>query len=396
MIRRLFSIFFFALCASCSSLDDLATISVSETAGFDRKLEYVHATIVLNRSLSDDETLIMNNLESEASVMVQKLKRVQNSDNFEYSILFPVKISGHQTKRFKLEIQERKKDALPKELELSKDKLSVENQYYKIHFSSAEDERGGQINGVELKDFENQLLKRGHISMHWAPNFSKSGSDGYFNMEDLPVTSEHLIQRETYRVIKNRSGITDSVPEIHVEGRYEFYADLPYFLFESTMRMEKDVELDLLRNDEMTMDSLFTHVVYPKKDGSISRLKLYNEELDVLEENPISDDADWLAFYNVDKGYGFGSIRIKYDNTNSEGKDSPTHKPYTKISKASGNGRYWNRVLSDTIQTFPKGSRYYENNAYLIFGIDSKIPEKEFLHYFECFRNPLLVRVESQ
>ncbi|NIT55069.1 MAG: hypothetical protein GWN00_02120, partial [Aliifodinibius sp.] len=47
-------------------------------------------------------------------------------------------------------------------------------------------------------------------------------------------------------------------PEILLTASYEFYAGKPYFKFYSCMEMLKDVWLELLRNDEMTMDSLFT------------------------------------------------------------------------------------------------------------------------------------------
>ena len=132
--------------------------------------------------------------------------------------------------------------------------------------------------------------------------------------------------------------------------------------------------------------------MYPNKDGTVVNLELY-DQLDVLDEEPIADDADWVAFYNLDKGYGFGALRLKYNNINLNGLESPTHKPYTKISRASGNGRYWNRVLSDTIITFPEGSKYHEKNAYLIFSVDPQSPEKEIVYYSECLRNPLKVEV---
>ena len=378
--------------ASCSDPDNLTTVSVSETAGLDRPFEYVSTSILTNRKLAEDEIMVLTNSENGSSNVVQELKLIENGDQFKYDILFPLEIFAGQTKHFEVSIQEKMRSSHPVQLMLSEDKLSVENQFYKIHFSSEDDKRGGQINGIELKDFENQLLNRGHISMHWAPNYSKSDSDSYFNMEDFPSNSENFIHREMFTIVKKRSGVADSVPEISINGRYEFFTDLPYFFFESTITMEKDVELDLLRNDEMTMDSLFTHVVYPKKDGTIKHLELY-DQLDSLVEHPITDDADWVAFYNLGNGYGFGSIRLKYDNSNVNGKPSPTYKPYTKISRATGNGRYWNRVLSDTVQTFPKGSRYYEKNAYLLFSVDSQSPEKEIIHYSDCLKNPLKVEV---
>lgn len=165
------------------------------------------------------------------------------------------------------------------------------------------------------------------------------------------------------------------------EGKYTFLADLPYFIFQSTMAMKEEVSLKLLRNDEMTMDSLFTHVAYQKSDRKVSRLKLYDTELDSLNNNPIPDDSRFVAFYNTNEGYGLASIRLIYDNMNNQGNSSPTYKSYTKISKSSENGRYWNRVLMDSITTAPKGSRYHEKNAYLVFEVGSEIPEEQIQYY---------------
>ncbi|MCF6297823.1 MAG: hypothetical protein L3J08_07560 [Flavobacteriaceae bacterium] len=328
---------------------------------------------------------------------VQVLDTIKKEGRTRMIVMFPVGIEANQTKKFQCGFVEKMRDRPPpSNLNLSDDGHSVENSIYKAGFSTENDKRGGQINGITLKEFDGQVLKRSHIAMHWAPNFSKSDSDGYFNMEDLPKSSENIIERGLYQITKKRSGTTDSVPEINLEGKYIFYEGLRYFKFSSTMTVTKDVELDLLRNDEMTMDSLFTHVMYTLPNGKVSHLKLYDEELDQLEENPITDDASWLAFYNVDKGYGYGCIRLKYDNTNNSENSSITYKPYTKISKSKNNGRYWNRILlGEEDVLVKKGDRYTESNAYLIFQVDQSAPEKAMKYYAERLINPLLVKVET-
>jgi len=380
--------------SACTQEKSLATIQIEEQNGLDRILTYVSVEIPLINSLKNSEMLMVIDSESGTSIPVQVVDTIQDQGTSKLTILFPIAIKANTTRTFQLMITDKMNHITASDIELSKDALSVENKTYKAFFSSEYDERGGQINGILLKDFDNQLLKRGHISMHWAPNFSKSISDSYFNFEHLSSSSLNDIRNGRYQIVKIRSGTTDSVPEIDLKGKYSFYGGLPYFEFESTMLMKKDVTLNLLRNDEMTMDSLFTHVVYKKKDGKISRLKLYDQELDVLETNPIPDDAAFVAFYHRDKGYGLGSIRLEYDNTNESGNPSPTYHPYTKISKSSSNGRYWNRILTDTIQKFPKGSRYTEKNAYLIFKVDKDIPEKEILYYQERLLRPLHISLK--
>jgi len=382
--------------SSCSGPKPYAIISVSETKGLSRDLEYVSAEIPLPIELKHSEMFVAMDMENGSSVPMQVLDTVLKEGNSSLKITFPVSVEPKGTKTFELMATEKMRDKGPLGIVISEDGYFVENQNYKATFSIADDQRGGQINGIILKNFGDKLLKRGHIAMHWAPNFSKSDEDGYFNMEDFSPSSENQVEKGLYQIAKFRSGRTDSIPEIHVEGKYKFFANQPYFIFESTMTMEEDVSLDLLRNDEMTMDSLFTHVVYQKADRMISRLKLYDSELDSLESNPIPDNAGFVGFYNSNHGYGLASIRMEYDNTNNEGNLSALFNPYTKISKSTGNGRYWNRVLIDSVTSVPKGSKYLEKNAYLIFKVGQEVPEEEILYYAERLANPLTVTVTPQ
>ncbi len=398
--RRILGVFLVWLTA-CSK--PLATISVSENDGLDRKLEYVATSIRLVKPLSTTVSNLQL-IDTDTGEAIPFEIGFENEASTEVlQVRFPVKINANTTKEFTLHDAASKTDTLLvhqdasiSDFSYSSIDNSIENSFYKATFSTKTDSMGGQIDGIYVKEFNNVLLKRGHIAMHWAPNFSKNDSDGYFNMESTAVFSNNQLSPGYYEIRKSRSVITDNVPEISVEGTYAFYKSLPYFTFESTMSVSKDVVLDLLRNDEMTMDSLFTHVMYAKSRGGVMHLKLYDAEMDVLEQNPIPDDAPWLAFYHREEGYGFGVIRLKYDNTNSTGGLSPTYKPYTKITKSTENGRYWNRILiADTVMVVPKGSRYVEKNAYLVFKVGSIAPEREIRYYAERLRNPLNVTVET-
>lgn len=384
------------LLSSCSGPKPSAKISVSETKGLSRDLEYVSAEIPLPVELQPSQMFLATNKETGESVPVQVLDTVLKEGNNTLKIMFPVSVKANGTITFELVATEKMLDAGPYGITLSEDGYSVENQKYKATFSKEDDPRGGQINGIVLKNFGDKLLRRGHIAMHWAPNFSKSDSEAYFNMEDLSSSSENQVEKGLYQITKFRAGSTDEVPEIQVDGKYNFFADQPYFIFESTMTMEEDVSLNLLRNDEMTMDSLFTHVAYQKDDGTVSRLKLYDAELDSLENNPIPDNAGFVAFYNSNHGYGLASVRLEYDNTNNEGNPSALFNPYTKISRSTGNGRYWNRILIDSTTNVPQGSKYQEKNAYLVFEMGQEIPEEEILYYAQRLANPLTVTVTSQ
>ena len=382
---------------SCTKPKSLVTISIVEQNGLERNLEYVHADIPIAYVLKPTENLVVVDSRN-VSIPVQITDTIKNGNAPIVRIVFPVTINANETKKYHLEAQEKIVDSSANYLHLSETAHFVENEHYTAHFGTRKDKRGGPVLNLILKGFNNQLLHRRHsVPIHWAPNFSKIDSEHYYTMESLSLSSKNSTGGNgPYTITKTLSGVTDSVPEIHVEGKYTFFAGLPYFEFASTMTAKQDVELDLLRNDEMTMDSLFTHIVFAKRDNSIIKLDLYNQELDVLEKEHMSDQAPWLAFYHRDKGYGFGSIRLEYDNTNVHGGASPLYKPYTKISKGAGNGRYWNRILiADANVLVPKGSRYYEKNAYLIFSVDSKRAEDQAIYYSERLNHPLVVNVDK-
>jgi hypothetical protein len=229
--------------------------------------------------------------------------------------------------------------------------------------------------------------------MHWAPNFQKEGLEY--------KTFGHIRQPDKLDVVKGpyyfslyRSGTVGGYDEIRVSYTYQFYAGLPYFTFSSEILIKEDVELMLLRNDEMTMDSLFTHVTFLNPDGGITTADLYlGDGIEELEEDPIPDDAEWLFFQHKNKQYAFGSIRLEYDNTNLSGHFSPLYEEHTKITRSSGNGRYWNRrLINDHNTLLPAGSRYREKNAYLIFNANNEDGPYKIEEYHKRLSNPLIIQ----
>src|SRR5690606_26204903 len=160
--------------------------------------------------------------------------------------------------------------------------------------------------------YRNQHIKRSNINIHWSPNFQAEGRK-YRTLSHLRNPGIGQCDIGPYKVTINKEGNIDDYPEIKLKSTYEFYAGMPYFIFSSEMVMEDDIELYLLRNDEMTMDSLFTHVIYKDRSRGIIEKPLYEiSTFEELDEDPIKDDAPWLAFYNKDLDYGYGSIRLEY------------------------------------------------------------------------------------
>ncbi len=160
------------------------------------------------------------------------------------------------------------------------------------------------------------------------------------------------------------------------------------------MEMKQAIWLSRLRNDEMTTDTLFTHLAFIRFDGLVVTTTFQNRD-EILRQHPIESDALWLSFYEHNKGLAFGCIRLFYDNTSIWGEASPTTGDYTKISNGARGGKYWNRILIIDKPTFvPEGSVYSEKNAYIVFKLsegENKFAEIE--KYAKRLSCPLKVKV---
>lgn len=250
----------------------------------------------------------------------------------------------------------------------------VENPFYIADSShrtingAAED--SGTIRALTFKPFGVTLL-RTRNRMHWAPNLQRAGAPGYKGIGtwDPVQTFRERFEGETY--ITSREGYLADYPEVKIEAEYRFLPDAPYFLFWSRMTVEKPLTVTLLRNNEMTMDPFFTHLTWPARGGK-QQLTTFDDRRPILEKEPIAADAPWLAFVNLDKGYGYGFVMLESRNTK-------TVNPATAISDGEGNGKYWSRYLiSGAPGELKPGDRFEERTAYVLFRCSKEDPLREF------------------
>lgn len=340
----------------CGEQSQKETLTVAETEGIARPLEYVEVTLPGHT----EKMLSLQEQGSETSILAQRMGN---------QYLFPVSLDAHTQKTYTITPTDSILSAGLKVSGKGMD-LSLENTYFRASFSIPKNnpESGlypGQLSTLYLKK-KGVLLERDENDIHWSPNFQRDGVDyktmGHLNNEETSITANN-----PYCFAMEKKGRVEGYEEIDLTGQYTFYAGLPYFLYDSKMEMNTDVTLSLLRNDEMTTNKTFTDVVFPDATGKAHYIALYNEaQMDSLTHAPLADNLPWMGFVNRDKGYGLISIRLDYDNTNATGKPSPLYEPHTKVSLGANEGRYWNRRLIHEHNTLvPKGSRYYERNAYL-------------------------------
>jgi hypothetical protein len=384
----------------------LARIEILENSGLDRELEYVVCSLQIPaEEIESSELQIVavskNNGENiPCQIFNRHAFKEQNIVLFQ--VIFPVTLGANESKSYLL-MRTSQNDSIPTDLFHQGKGLEiiVENEFYRADLTKSDQSEpksnsSGQLRELFLKmGFDLQLF-RTENRMHWAPNFQNRAYNHYETIAGWENPENYVLDIGPYLVYTLRYDQAPRHPEIELTANYYFYAGLPYFRFYSSMEITDNIWLFLLRNDEMTMDSLFTHVAFQRPDGQIEDLA-FSDRYKILEEKPIENNATWLCFYNADKDYAFGSIRLNYDTKNIQGFDSPTYLPHTKISDGAGGGKYWNRRLIHEYPTLvPKGSRYIEENAYLVFRIDKKDRFKKIKYWADRLHHPLEVKLQYQ
>ena len=157
---------------------------------------------------------------------------------------------------------------------------------------------------------------------------------------------------------------------------------MPYFLFHSVMTIEKPIEVYWLRNQEMTMNDLFTHVAWPARDGK-PQIVTFDARYEILKREPIPADVPWVCFFHAEKGYGYGAVILDY-------KATKTANPITSINDGAENGKYWDRRLINQVNTMlGPGDRYEERTAYVVFRASREAPLAEFLSWEQRLRREM-------
>jgi len=378
-------------------------IELSEPAGLERVLEYVELDLqvpfdLLKGSLAN---FIVTDPEENSIKFCQIVQRQDfpRRNLTTVKVIFPVSLQANQSKVVTLDVKNGLETPTT-DLRLSGtgfDRI-IENKFYRADLSKsdqseAKNHDSGQLRELLIKMGFNQLLFRTENRLHWGPNFQKEGLEYYETIAGWDKPKNYNIYSGPYLIETTRQDKAPAHPEILLSAVYQFYSGLPYFVFYSEMDFIDDVWIFLLRNDEMTMDSMFTHVAFQRVNGMVESYS-FSQRYQHLEKNPISNDATWLCFYHQEKKYAFGSIRLRYELTNQFGEDSPLYHPFTKISDGTEGGKYWNRrLINERLTYVPQGSRYSEKNVYLVFEIDTADTFKNIIYWAERLQNPIQSRI---
>jgi hypothetical protein len=259
-----------------------------------------------------------------------------------------------------------------------------ENPYYIADLSARELKPGviednGTLRALTIKSV-NFKLQRSKNRMHWAPSMQRAGARNYNSIGSWNQVREHKKTENKEMVRLTRSGYIQDYPEIHLRAEYDFIKSAPYFIFRSIMKVEKPIEMFWLRNQEMTMDHVFTHVAFPGADGKPVVVD-FDARKPILEAKPLAVDVPWLAFVNLEKGFGYGAITLKH-------KASKAVKSITSVNDGvDPPARYWDRRLINQVNTMlAPGDIFEEETAYVVFDVSKEKPLDKFFEWEKKIR----------
>ena len=386
---------------------ELARLTVEEPAGLGRAGEYVEFALQVPLEQLEQATpaLAAVDVKSGDTISVQVFDFITTPDEKTALLraIFPLRIVAGEKREFTIISAPggpppAKQDAGKLSVSGEDTELIVENAFYRADLTrnpaiEPQSHPSGQIRSLLIKMGFDQLLTNAEDRLHWAPNFKRPELEYYTTIAHWENPGLNRVDRGPYLVRTVRQDYAPDHPEILLTAVYKFYRGQPYFRFYSGMEFREDLWLALLRNDEMTMDSMFTHLAFERPGGQIVDIT-FEERHELLEKQPIENDAPWICFYNADRGFAFGSIRINYDNRNIFGQESPTFRPHTQIGEWLGGIKYWNRrLVHDQLTFIPKGSRYQEENVYLVFRIGAEDRFQPIRDTAARLRQPLRVTV---
>lgn len=193
-------------------------------------------------------------------------------------------------------------------------------------------------------------------------------------------------------------------PEVIASVTNKFYANKPYFISSTAMRIEDALDVLALRNGEMVLKrNLITHVAWYDviRDSAI----IYDlKDLPTLTDLEMTSDVPWITFYNEQTGIGFAGIQLDHLNSGIESSLRVLN-PYVYVTL--GPWVYWARALSLSYisanhqQMIPalKGNIFSEKWAYLVYEVDKNRNGNFFSPVIKLRReltNPLKIQLVEE
>jgi hypothetical protein len=275
---------------------------------------------------------------------------------------------------------------------------TVENSYYRFFLST----NSGSVEQITILGegepvlLEHKLESNGAV--HWNPDIYSPpipwvhASDWETPIYDQ-ISGPLMHRTRRYAPLPHMDSVVANVS-------YEFYAGCPYVIMSSFMEVGKDMFVQALRNSEIVFNhAVLNEFVWEDPLGRIQNLKIETARKHPIHALEIPARTPWMAFVNREKGVGFASIMLAYDNGNRFGQPPSETQPYFYVQ--NGPWIYWARPnvypfggLNFTrMMPVRAGSFYYEKNAWVPFRLaKGEAPFTEIERLQKLLTHPLLAQ----
>ena len=219
---------------------------------------------------------------------------------------------------------------------------TVENPFYKIKL----DKNSGAFEQIFVKQgldimLEHKLETNGAV--HWnpdvyAPPLPWVHASDWQKPEFEEISGPVFYMSRRFAPLPHMTSVKASVT-------YFFYPDKPFIIVMSTMELEKDLDVQAVRNAEIVFNhAVLNEFVYKNRRGEVQSLKIEGSRLHPEHAIEISDKVPWLGFVNRERKIGFVGINLEYLNNNKYGGTPSTFEPYFYV--ANGPWIYMSRGLN--------------------------------------------------
>jgi hypothetical protein len=379
---------------------------VEEEAGLERRQEIVSLTLVGPKADIDPSRLVFFDgakavpfeiIEERESVPPGPVSAAHPLTST-LKIILPIDAEAHE-KKLLLALQGERAPAPAKGLTISGEGLGKTIRGSRLTLEL--DPQSGQVRTIDSVEARIKLFNKAGV-IHWNPDVFVPGIawDHSFDWNP-PATVEE--KAGAYLYLNSRRGPLPRVKGVMLSVKYTLAAGAPYFLSETRLDFEEGQGVIAVRNDEMVLSrDLFDSLLYRDKKGELVKLPLREKEgtpFGLVHTAP--EDLGWVGLVNSRGGFGFFSLRILAVHGNLEHPGELLHKAGTYFyAPSDGDYVYWVRPLIYTWADFftnnhlafvPKGSFFYEKNAYIVIKLGADFPQrldgllKELRHALKVF-----------
>lgn len=389
---------------------------VSETAGLERKGEPVHVTMnVYEDRIDSPEEIRVVSIDPETGMPEEVPSQVYGSDTWNVSdlvekepfryqptttleIVFSADVSKNGEKVYLIFYGNSGVSRENYETDLqvkAGDREIIQNDYYSMELA----EESGFIDEITMKQGLDSSLDHGMEppgTVHWNPGIYAPPRVWSHASDWSPPGNTWKLDGDLMSIRKYWGKMPFDVDQASASVTYKFYANVPYVIISTIIKIDEDIAAKAVRNGEFVFKrELFDEFRWEDNQGTKGKLKLDEARPHPSPAVRLSPDIPWLALLNNEKGYGYGSIPLSYRNLSFAGRPPRTTQSHFYVEV--GPWVYWCRPIVNTFVTnnpqrmvsVPEGIMYTERTAYMGFPLSGEGGTSILESYQEKLSNPL-------